>query len=58
MQINGKPIDRKDGFGGGADAVIKSLENRSKDAWADGGTGASPQTTLPSLCAQRSWNVV
>ena len=46
-----KPIDRKDGFGGGADAVIKSLENRSKNSWEGAATGACPRAHVLALAA-------
>jgi len=53
-----KPIDRKDGFGGGADAVIKSLENRSKNAWEGAATGPCPRAHLlkPIFLTSRSFS--
>jgi len=41
MQFNGKPIDRKDGFGGGAKAIFETIEKRSKDDWSGSGTGGA-----------------
>ena len=41
MQFNGKPIDRKDGFGGGAKAIFETIDKRSKDDWSGSGTGGA-----------------
>ena len=37
----GKPIDRKDGFGGGFDSIKEGIEKRSKDDWGGNGTGGA-----------------